>query len=148
VTDPTRVVVRPASGADALDVLAWRNDPVTRAMARNQDEVDTAAHLAWFGKALADPRRTFLIGEVDGEKIGMVRFDRGEETEVSINLDPAHRSRGLSYPLLMAGLAYVGGDVWAEIRPENTASLRLFERAGFEFSEIRGGLRRYLRRSG
>ena len=141
-----RVVVRPAVEGDALDVLAWRNDPVTRAMARNREAVDEASHLAWFAGALADSRRTFLIGEVEGEKIGMVRFDRGDETEVSINLNPAHRGRGLSYPLLMAALACVDGDVWAEIRPENAASLRLFERAGFVFREIRDGLRRYLRR--
>jgi RimJ/RimL family protein N-acetyltransferase len=141
-----RVVVRRAGEGDALDVLSWRNDPMTRAMARNQEAVDEASHLAWFAAALADPRRTFLIGEAEGEKIGMVRFDRDGETEVSINLNPAHRGRGLSYPLLMAALALVSGDVWAEIRPENAASLRLFERAGFRFKTMHEGLRRYLRR--
>lgn len=142
------VIVRPAREADALDVLAWRNDPVTRAMARNQEAVDEASHLAWFAGALADPRRTCLIGELGGEKIGMVRFDRGDETEVSINLNPAHRGRGLSQPLLAAALALEPGEVWAEIRPENAASLRLFERAGFQFRAMRDGLRRYLRPAG
>jgi UDP-2,4-diacetamido-2,4,6-trideoxy-beta-L-altropyranose hydrolase len=97
-----QVTVRPATAADALAVLAWRNDPHTRAMSRDQDEVDTAAHVAWFAAALADPRRTLLIGEADGEAIGMVRLDHGDEPEVSINLNPAHRGRGLSAPLLAA----------------------------------------------
>lgn len=147
MTDLDKMVLRKATEADALDILAWRNDPHTRAMSRNQDEVDTASHIAWFGKALVDPRRTFLIGEVDDEKIGMVRFDRGDETEVSIHLNPAYRSQGLSYPLLMEALTFVAGDVWAEIKEENAASLRLFERAGFEFQGTSDGLRRYLRRA-
>ena len=94
------VTVRPARPADALDVLAWRNDPLTRAMSRDQEVVAEAAHLAWFTRALADPARTLLIGEAMGGKVGMVRIDRGAETELSINLNPAFRGQGLSRPLL------------------------------------------------
>lgn len=140
------LIVRHANETDALDILAWRNDPHTRAMSRNQDEIDTESHLAWFGKALHDPQRIFLIGEIAGEKIGMVRFDRGGETEVSINLNPAYRSRGLSRALLTKALTFVDDDIWAEVNEENSASRRLFERAGFEFQGTREGSRRYLRR--
>lgn len=140
------VTVRPATEADALDVLAWRNDPLTRAMSRDQGEVDQAAHLAWFSGAVADPRRLLLIGEVGGAKVGMVRFDRGERIEVSINLNPEHRGRGLSHPLLSAALGLVQGDVWAVVREDNAASRRLFERAGFDLQDTVEGLRRYLRR--
>jgi RimJ/RimL family protein N-acetyltransferase len=140
------LTVRPATEADALDVLAWRNDPLTRAMSRDQGEVEEAAHVAWFARAIADSARTLLIGEVDGGKVGMVRIDRGAETEVSINLNPAYRGQGLSVPLLMAALAGVP-DVWAEVREENAASIRLFERAGFELRDRRDGLRRYFRPS-
>lgn len=140
------MIVRKATQDDALDILSWRNDPQTRALSRNQDEVQRAPHLEWFGKALVDPRLTLLIGEVDGEKVGMVRFDHGDETEVSININPASRSRGHGYALLTEAMKLVPGDVWAEIKEENAASLRLFERAGFEHQGMRGGLRRYLRR--
>jgi RimJ/RimL family protein N-acetyltransferase len=140
------VTVRPATEADALDVLAWRNDAHTRAMSRDQGEVDAATHVAWFAAAVADPRRTLLIGEAGDEKVGMVRLDHGAEPEVSINLNPAHRGRGLSAPLLAAALETVEGDVWAEIREENAASIRLFEGLGFALQGRRDGLRRYLRR--
>ncbi|MDZ4374993.1 MAG: GNAT family protein [Phenylobacterium sp.] len=142
------LTLRRATAADALDVLAWRNDPQTRAMSRDTSEVESAAHLAWFERALADPARTILIGEVGGRKVGMVRFDHGDETEVSINLAPDHRGQGLSHPLLMKALAGIQGDVWAEIRIENAASIRLFERAGFEPQGRRDGVWRYRRRSG
>lgn len=148
MTASADLVVRRAGPADALDILVWRNDPHTRAMSKTQDAVDSVQHLAWYEAALADPRRLLLVGEIGGgQKVGMVRFDFGEETEVSINLNPAHRGRGHSLPLLLAGLSWVEGDVWAEIRDENAASLRLFARAGFERRHSSNGLGRYLRRA-
>lgn len=139
------MIIRKATSEDALDVLAWRNDPLTRAMSRVQDVVEEASHGAWFSKAINDPRRTVLIGELDEQKIGMVRFDHGDETEISININPSFRGRGLGYQLLCAALAYVGGPIVAEIRDDNIASLRLFERAGFVCDSAVGGLHRYLR---
>ena len=87
------MIIRRATLDDALDVLIWRNDPLTRAMSRTQDEVEQEAHLAWFSRALDDAASTLLIGEVGGEKIGMVRFDHGAATEVSININPLCRGR-------------------------------------------------------
>jgi RimJ/RimL family protein N-acetyltransferase len=144
--EPPSLILRKATEADALEVLAWRNDPLTRAMSRTHEEVSQAAHLAWFARVLADPRAILLIGELAGEKVGMVRFDCGAETEVSINLNPAHRSRGLGYALLSQALAWAPGEVVAEIRDENLASQQLFERAGFRLRSREGGRRRYSRR--
>lgn len=145
---PGGLVLRAATEADARDVWAWRNDPLTRAMSRMPQEVPLASHLAWFAQVLSDPCRTLLIGEVEGEKVGMVRFDRGHETEVSISVNPAHRSRGLGYSLLSEAMRGVGGEVWAEIKDENVASQRLFERVGFQLDSAHAGLRRYVRRTG
>ncbi len=141
------MILRKATSADALDVWFWRNDPLTRAMARVQDEIPRASHVGWFANAVGDPRRTILIGEVDGEKVGMVRFDHGDATEVSININPEHRSRGHGYALLLAAMQLVPGEVWAEIKDENLVSQRLFERVGFKFRSTSDGLRRYLRPS-
>lgn len=139
------MILRKATSDDAVDVWVWRNDPLTREMSRTTDEVPRAAHLGWFASSLTDPRRTILIGEVDGEKVGMVRFDHGAKTEVSININPAHRSRGYGYALLMAATRAVPGDLWAEIKDQNLASQRLFERAGFRLNSTEGGLGRYRR---
>lgn len=140
--------LRPADEDDCLDVWRWRNDPQTRAMSRTPDEVELAAHTAWFRGALRNPQMTLLIGETDAGKIGMVRFDRGAETEVSINLNPDFRGQGLSHALLGAALATTGGALVAEIKDENLASRRLFERAGFRRIATRAGLGRYRRDPG
>ena len=145
---PLAMIIRKATRSDSLDVLAWRNDPLTRAMSRSPEEIAKAAHLAWFDKALRSPRLTLLIGEQDGRKVGMVRFDHGEQTEVSINLNPACRGERLGSALLAEALKSVGGDLTAEVKGENLASRRLFEDAGFAFRSVREGLRQYvLRRS-
>ena len=41
-------------------------------------------------------------------------------------------------------MAWVRGTIVAEIRPENLASQRLFEHAGFSFDGVRDDLRRYV----
>lgn len=138
------MILRRATAADALDLLAWRNDPLTRAMSRSHEEIGEAAHRAWLARALADPKVTLLIGEVGAEKLGMVRFDHLEPTKVSINVNPAHRGRGHGYGLLSQALAQVEGDVVAEVQDDNLASRRLFERAGFAMQNEAEGLRRYV----
>jgi len=137
--------LRPATENDLLDLWRWRNDPVTRAMSRTSDEVPLEAHSAWFRAALGNPAITLLIGETAEGKVGMARFDHGPETEVSINLNPAFRGRGLSHVLLGAALVRTGGVVFAEIKDENLASRRIFERAGFRRIGGQDGLGRYRR---
>lgn len=139
------VTLRKATPDDASDLLAWRNDPVTRAMSRSTEPVEAADHAQWFQRALQDATCTLLIGEDDGRKIGMVRLASGEETEVSINLNPLVRGRGLSRELLTKALAQERGALLAVIKPENLASIRLFEGAGFVLEETEDGLSRYVR---
>lgn len=139
------MTVRKATTDDAADVLAWRNDPLTREMSRSTKPVGAADHVRWFQSALQDPACTLLIGEQGGRKIGMVRLARGEETEVSINLNPAARGRRLAGELLALALADEPGAILAVIKPENLASIRLFEGAGFALQEMRDGLGRYVR---
>ncbi|HLK26723.1 MAG TPA: GNAT family N-acetyltransferase, partial [Caulobacteraceae bacterium] len=141
------MIVRRATLADAPDVLAWRNDAHARAMSRNSDAVGDAEHMAWFVRALEDPGRLLLIGEQAGGKVGMVRIDRGDESEVSINVNPACRGRGLGAALLAQALAQVDGPIVAEIKPDNRVSRRLFESAGFAPDGEREGMLRYRKAS-
>lgn len=129
------MLVRQAGAHDALDVLAWRNDPHTRAMSREQGVLDRDQHVAWFSRAIRSPDRRIYIGESEGRSIGMVRFDRIEDGwEVSINIAPDSRSRGHGLAMLTNAIsAFPHRPVIAEILEGNDASVRLFQRCGFEF---------------
>ncbi|WP_461474694.1 GNAT family N-acetyltransferase [Microbacterium sp. HJ5] len=136
---------RAAGLDDAAMVLTWRNDPDTRRMSLQTDVVPLDQHVRWFTASLADPRRVILIVDDTrtGEPVAMCRFDADEamgtviEAEVSINLAPEHRGRGYGRPVLEAAIAALEEShpkvqrLRAVIRPENTASLRLFTAAGF-----------------
>ena len=129
--------IRRATMKDALDVLAWRNDPHTIAMSRTPGIVDQATHLAWFAKAIADQDRIILIATEDGRRLGMVRFDRSDGAWlVSINLAPEARGKGYGRAVLTEAMAVLRASngpcrLSAEIKGNNAPSLRLFERCGF-----------------
>ncbi|HXQ45093.1 MAG TPA: pseudaminic acid synthase [Caulobacteraceae bacterium] len=139
------MIVRRATHDDALDVLAWRNDPTTRAMSRDTRVIEEAEHAAWFERALGDPLRLLLIGEDGADKVGMVRIDRGETSEISININPRLRGQGRGATLLAKALACFDGPLLAEVKHGNVASKRLFAKAGFVLIGDQDGMLRYRR---
>lgn len=134
MSDP--VSVRSATSDDARRLWEWANDPDTRANSFNQGPIPWEAHQAWFTRVLDDPDRHLLIGTITeaGAEVpfGMCRFDRqGDELEVSVNLAPSHRGRGLAPALLVVASDQVAGPKVARIKDTNIASKIAFERAGY-----------------
>ena len=132
---------------DALDVLAWRNDPLAVAMSKTPGAVEETGHLAWFAKAVKDPRRALFIAVEDGRNLGMVRFDKPDDTWlVSINMAPEARGKGYGRAVLTEAIAMLRASngpcrLSAEIKDSNATSLRLFERCGFVQQDRRDGFR-------
>lgn len=133
------IQVRPAEPEDARTVFPWRNDVEIRRHSVDVRPLDLEDHLAWFGKALSDPSRRLLIGEVDGRPFGVLRYDLAAEgAEVSIYVDPSLHGRGLGPALLRAGERWLRLElpliqrVSALVLQENAASRHAFEAAGFD----------------
>lgn len=129
---------REATETDAELLLGWRNDPRTRQSSRSTAVVSLDEHLAWLRGVLADPSRLLLVVEHEEAPVGTVRFDRrdGDGWEVSITLAPGSRGRGLSGAVLAEGERAARERlgvrvVLAAVHLENTASAKLFERAGY-----------------
>lgn len=134
----TTVDVRPAEPDDAARLLEWRNDRDAVTSSLTGAAVEPGEHARWFERVLRDPDRVLLIGVSEGSPIGMCRFDiDGDSAEVSINLDPVRRGQGLAVPLLSAGIEALHDRaanvkrLTAQVRAGNSASVRLFTRAGF-----------------
>jgi len=80
--------------------------------------------------------------EAPSSRVAVCRFDLTTDgsAEVSINLNPAYRGKGLSRSVLEAAIATFENEVddspelTATIRPANSASIRIFTSAGFTFS--------------
>ncbi len=133
-----RVTLRPATERDAGLLLAWRNDPDAVRFSVTGLQVSPAEHDAWFSRRIADPGTRLWIAEEGGMAVGQVRVDvtRAVGT-VSIGVAPGHRGRGLGTVILLAMIDAIERDgsvrtLRALVHPENAASNRAFERAGFQ----------------
>lgn len=130
--------IRPVTYEDAELLLAWRNDPDTRAASRNSHPVTPAEHEAWITRSLQQSDTMLLVAEDDdGSALGHVRFvptDAGYE--VSIVLAPEQRGQGKGRAVLEAAqhafhTAHPNEPLRAFVRSENVASHRMFRAAGY-----------------
>ena len=136
--------------ADGVLLWKWRNDPTTRRMFRKSHVIPWQEHAAWLAHVLQDPSKTLLIARDAAGPVGVLRFDavgKGH-AEVSINVNPERRGRGLGKAILAAGCRYAFGELHlaelsAGIKPDNASSIAIFERVGFHFLGVREGLNTY-----
>lgn len=136
--------LRPATLDDAPLLLAWRNDPDTRANSHNTAKVTLAEHRAWLEATLANPARTLWIAE-DGGPVGTVRCDHGEVSELSWTVAPEARGKGVGRRMVALAVAEVGGRIRAEVKTGNHASARIAESAGMVLERRVSGVLHYVR---
>jgi L-amino acid N-acyltransferase YncA len=129
--------IRPVLIDDTNDIFTWRNDPLTRAMSINSNEVSRQNHDQWFKDSLNKPSRVMVVGDHDDNKVGICRFDINEDqtATVSINLNPRMRGKGLSITFLQQSIdQFLQGaqcDILATIKCDNITSMKCFEHVGF-----------------
>lgn len=135
----TAITLRPATDADREAVFAWANDPQTRAVSFSHEPIPWDVHVRWYDGSLTRDDRRLFIAEADGEQIGVIRFDREGEgwgaAEISINMAPASRGRGLGRATLRAATAAAAelgvATIIAYVQPGNHASHKAFLAAGY-----------------
>lgn len=139
-----KIALRRATKNDCDALFVWRNHPAIRQFSGNSQEIKWEAHCEWFEKALLNNRRVLLVAECSSEDtvkpLGVLRYDFGDsaiEAVISAYLVPESMGKGLGVPLLKAGTEWMKAQfpflqrVKADVLPENKASLKTFERAGF-----------------
>jgi RimJ/RimL family protein N-acetyltransferase len=83
----------------------------------------------------------FMAQDEAGNRLGQVRFDRaGNAAEIDIAVSPAMRGKGIGTLMLKKGCqSYFErcnvDRLVAEIKSDNEASRRVFEKAGFEVQQ-------------
>lgn len=130
--------VRVATVADSQQLFTWRNHPSVRQASRGGEPIEWSDHERWLASVVADPQRVLLIGYLDGEPRGVVRFDiENDAAEVSIYLVPGTASTGTGGRLLVAAerwFAAARTDVRrfrAFVLDDNVPSHRMFTGAGY-----------------
>ena len=132
------MIIRPAEIDDLINVFEWRNDPQTRIMSFENNEVSLDTHTRWYKKALVSEDCYIYIGLEDEEKIGVCRFDLSPHSQscmISINFNPMFRGKGFAKSLLTSSITEFRKlhslPISARIKKNNSASIKLFENCGF-----------------
>jgi RimJ/RimL family protein N-acetyltransferase len=142
------LTMRLATMEDWARLLAWRNDPETRANSVEQAEVTVSEHRKWLKKTLASPSTMLFVFTDNSREVvvgtGRLDFDaKHKSIELSLTIDPRQRGRGYAGPviqMLADAARYVPEGAYtrlvALVRPGNVASLRAFARCGFVPCEL------------
>lgn len=137
------VNVRNAELSDCREVFEWRNDDISRQMARSSELVLWKNHLLWYENSLTNHNRLLLICEsqIKRRKLGVVRFDFVESgliSEISINISPYARGKGYARECLKKAISYMVIErpecklINADIKKINEVSKFAFEQVGFK----------------
>jgi RimJ/RimL family protein N-acetyltransferase len=132
------MLIREAKTSDSREIFAWRNDLLSSSMSISNSKIDFKEHEKWYQGSLKDSKKKLYIGMIAEEKIGICRFDFNASencAEVSINLNPEMRGKGLASKLLFYSMKkYREGNLLqlkATIKKENIASIKIFKKCDF-----------------
>jgi len=123
--------------ADRILLFKWINDPDVRKWSFSKHPVKLDEHNIWFEKKYNDPNVLMWIFEVNNDPTGMVRLEK-EDNKVFLNylLAPQSRGKRLATKMLKIAINEVRNhwhnfELFAYTLPENIASIKSLERAGF-----------------
>jgi UDP-2,4-diacetamido-2,4,6-trideoxy-beta-L-altropyranose hydrolase len=130
--------LRSVRESDCRLLFAWAEDPVARAASFHSAPISWEDHSRWFAERLRDPQSVIYIGEnAAGEPVGVVRFQiKGDTAVLSVNVAPEFRGQGwgrelIAFSTRLLVRARPIRRIDAFVKPENQASIRLFEASGF-----------------
>jgi RimJ/RimL family protein N-acetyltransferase len=100
-------------------------------------------HEKWFKTKIKDSYTSIYIACSGKDKVGSIRFeDKGEAVKVNVMLNPDFLGKGLGSKIIKLGtekfIKQRHGDkqIIAEIKRDNIASIKAFQKAGFEESHL------------
>ncbi len=143
--DNTRndIILREACIEDCRDLFKWRNHPIIRKNSFNTNPMSWNEHERWFKTKSKDPRTKIYIACCGKDKVGTVRFDDLDRMiKVNIMLNPDFLSKGLGSKVIRLGIEKLISEIKldkpiiAEIKKENIASIKAFQKVGFKESHL------------
>ena len=132
---------RRAQEKDCLDIFNLSNDKIVRNNSLNTERINWEDHVKWFNEKIIDPNYVFyvLVSEKD-EFIGQVRFEiELQDAVISLSIIKKFRFLGAGSWLLKKIIPVFLKEkplvkkIKAVIKPDNLASIKVFEKVGFVF---------------
>jgi UDP-2,4-diacetamido-2,4,6-trideoxy-beta-L-altropyranose hydrolase len=134
-----RLRLRPAQENDSRSLWEWANDSGARDAAFSSTPIPWEQHEVWFTSKMKDPACRILIAEDgQGRAIGQFRMDWRSSEDADIDVSVSSECRGAGYGRVLIDLGVRqalaergAARLHAFVKPENRASRRSFELAGF-----------------
>jgi len=132
--------LRPAQENDAQLLWKWANESSVRAAAFSSAPIPWEQHEAWFTRKMKDPDCRILIAEDgQGRAVGQFRIQwrTSQDADIDISVPVEFRGSGYGRWLIDLGVSQVLAErqiarIHAFVKPENVASCRSVEFAGFK----------------
>jgi UDP-2,4-diacetamido-2,4,6-trideoxy-beta-L-altropyranose hydrolase len=122
---------------DDILLFDWTNDPDVRKWSFNKNSITLDVHKIWFKQKFNDVNVLMWIFEVNSTPAGLVRLEK-DNSEVVLNylISSESRGKGLASKMLKIAMNEIRSHwqnikVFAYTLPENIASIKSLERAGF-----------------
>lgn len=135
--------IRNLEADDINDLFSWRNHPDVRKNSFNTNPILWEEHEKWFKKKLAESDTAIYTVCCRDKKIGSIRFeDKGEAVKVNIMLNPDFLGKGFGSKIIRLGTEKFikerqpDKSIHAEIKKDNVASIRAFQKAGYKESHL------------
>lgn len=127
---------------DCLLLFNWRNMPEIYQWFNNDRPVTVSEHLAYFDESINAHDVALFIIQHNGNPIGHVCLKERtpESAAISIYIAPEFSGQRFGTAAIKQACAAAAQSglsmIVAEVRPENNASIKAFERAGFKKSQF------------
>lgn len=130
--------IRCVNQKDLSFIFLLNNEPLVRENSYNSEPINFEDHKIWFKAQLKNKNSQIYIIENSNIPVGQVRFTVKENhTVIGISISNKFRGKGYAFEgLELAVKEYfknINKPIYAYIKKSNSASIRLFEKAGFKY---------------
>lgn len=126
-----------------LRVMTWRDIPRLTILELELFADDAWSEQTWWAELAARPRRSYVVGDEAGDIVGYAGVDLGGEVAdvMTIAVPPAAQGKGVGGLLmdwLISSARRSGAEhLMLEVRADNVAAQRLYDKAGFSRLTVR-----------
>ena len=120
---------------DADLLFSWANDMDVRRNSFHQETIAYDDHIRWLSGKLSADDCQILIASLNQRSVGQVRFDIEDGIAwIDYSVDAQFRGRGIATVMLNHAMELADRRITefaAQVKSENKASMRVFEKCGF-----------------
>jgi RimJ/RimL family protein N-acetyltransferase len=148
------IYLRPACLSDTRTAYSWANDPIVRKFSFAQEKIEWSNHNQWFEGKVHDPNCYYYFLLIGEKPLGSIRFDMENSNTAKINylIDPAQHGKKLGLYILAEGIRKLYQEhaevqtVYGLVMDENVASLRIFQKLGFNSEKWDGNVIKFTKK--